>query len=454
MPIEEQPYEVPGNWVWVKLGSIIELAYGKSLPNSQRSNKGYPVFGSNGIVGYHDEFLIEGPVIIVGRKGSHGEVNWFDESGWAIDTTYYVKTKIKSDFGFIYYLLRSLNLKRLNRSTAIPGLNREDAYNESVPLPPLNEQKRIADKVERLLDKINQAKQLIEEAKATFELRRAAILDKAFRGELTRKWREENSQIDSARKFVDEFKEGNTRNKNKIIHEEEINSILYELPDKWIWTRLMEFEGDEQLVLTGPFGTSLSNKDFVSEGVPVLTIGCLQDDGIKMEKANFVIQEKADELERYKLKEGDILFSRMATVGRASIVNKEQEGCLINYHIMRLRLPKYINVDYFLLVVKGSPATKAFLNMVNHGMTRDGINTNELLNLPIPFPPIEEQKQIVDGYNQLLAKEKEVGKNLGIVEQQLLQISSSVLTKAFRGTLGTNDGSEQNHFGDSSPRQS
>jgi len=84
--------------------------------------------------------------------------------------------------------------------------------------------------------------------------------------------------------------------------------------------------------LTGPFGTALSKNDFIPDGVPVLTIGCLTEDGISLEKANYVSEEKAKELEKYKIRNGDILFSRMATVGRASKVDENHENSLVNYH--------------------------------------------------------------------------------------------------------------------------
>jgi len=203
------------------LGGVLELSYGKSLPKDKRSNTGYPVFGSNGIVGFHSKYLVEGPLIVVGRKGSNGEVHWYEESGYPIDTTYFVEKKINFCLKFIYYLLLTLNLKSLNRSTAIPGLNREDAYKLPIPLPPLEEQIRIADKIERMLDKINRAKQLIEEAKQTFELRRAAILEKALSGELTKRWREENLNLSDWKRVklgdVLSLKSGNSLTQRNMV---------------------------------------------------------------------------------------------------------------------------------------------------------------------------------------------------------------------------------------------
>lgn len=180
------------------------------------------------MVGYHSEFLIEGPVIIVGRKGSYGEVNWYNESGWAIDTTYYVLAKQKINYKYVYYLLKTLNLKKLNRSTAIPGLNREDAYTQKVVLPPFKEQKRIVEKIEQLFAKIDEAKRLIEEVKGSFEPRRAAILDRAFGGRLGTNDPKEKSMFETFNELTE---------KDLIPKEEQ----PYEVPKNWVWIRLGSF---------------------------------------------------------------------------------------------------------------------------------------------------------------------------------------------------------------------
>lgn len=130
----------------VLLSDEIELAYGKGLPERSRVPGTFPVFGSNGKVGSHKEPLIKGPGIIVGRKGSVGEVIWTDNDFWPIDTTYYVKPKNKEDsLKYWYYQLKTLGLNQLNSHSAIPGLNRDVAYAKQVIKRTPDEQKKIAD---------------------------------------------------------------------------------------------------------------------------------------------------------------------------------------------------------------------------------------------------------------------------------------------------------------------
>lgn len=129
----------------LQLGDLIELKYGKSLRKDTRNEGSVPVFGSNGQVDVHSESLVNHPTIIVGRKGSIGEVHLIKTPCWPIDTTYFVESLGKHEFDleWLYRLLQSLRLQELNRSAAIPGLNRDDVYRIPVLLPSLNDQIRI-----------------------------------------------------------------------------------------------------------------------------------------------------------------------------------------------------------------------------------------------------------------------------------------------------------------------
>jgi type I restriction enzyme S subunit len=153
------------------LGDICELKYGKSLPTSLRQPGSVKVYGSNGPVGHHVQELVRGPAIVVGRKGSYGEVHYSEGPLWPIDTTYYIDANSTDcDLRWLHYLLKHLPLTTLNKAAAIPGLNREDAYRLPILLPSLDEQRRIAailDKADalrrkrkrvlHLLDSLNQS---------------------------------------------------------------------------------------------------------------------------------------------------------------------------------------------------------------------------------------------------------------------------------------------------------
>jgi type I restriction enzyme S subunit len=118
----------------VPLGSVVDLAYGKALPARSRVPGDTPVFGSGGVVGWHDKQLVAGPGVIVGRKGTAGAVHWSHAGFYPIDTTFYVD-KAKVPMLFAYFALRSLGLEDMNSDSAVPGLNRTAALLRPVSIP-------------------------------------------------------------------------------------------------------------------------------------------------------------------------------------------------------------------------------------------------------------------------------------------------------------------------------
>lgn len=132
-------------WPTVSLGDVAEFRYGRSLSASRRRPGPVPVYGSNGRVGSHVIPITSGETLIIGRKGSFGEVHRSTVACWPIDTTYYIDSDCtNADLRWLFHLLQNLGLTELNRAAAVPGLNREDAYRQRLLLPPLPQQRRIA----------------------------------------------------------------------------------------------------------------------------------------------------------------------------------------------------------------------------------------------------------------------------------------------------------------------
>jgi type I restriction enzyme, S subunit len=118
---------LPPGWAATRLGAVLPILYGKGLTKGNRDNSGkYPVYGSSGQLGKHSEALTQRPSLILGRKGSVGEVHYSPVPCWPIDTTYYVEESDYVHLKFFGHLLKGLNLSKLDRSTAIPGLSRDD----------------------------------------------------------------------------------------------------------------------------------------------------------------------------------------------------------------------------------------------------------------------------------------------------------------------------------------
>ncbi len=123
---------IPEGWVVKKLGDALELAYGKGLNAESRKPGPVPVYGSSGVIGYHNQRLVEGPGIIVGRKGNVGSVFWSKDDFFPIDTVFYVRTE--ANLYYVYYNLRHQNF--IDKDVAVPGLSRNQAYLNPFLLPP------------------------------------------------------------------------------------------------------------------------------------------------------------------------------------------------------------------------------------------------------------------------------------------------------------------------------
>ena len=165
---------VGDGWKTVTLGEFAPFTYGKGLPVGKRNPSGViPVFGSNGIVGYHDSSLTEGPTIIIGRKGTVGAVHYSPIPCWPIDTTFFITGNDSALTRFKYYALSVLGLEHMNSDSAVPGLNRSDAHARTLLLPEESEQRAIARILGTLDDKIELNRRmnetLAEMARALFK---------------------------------------------------------------------------------------------------------------------------------------------------------------------------------------------------------------------------------------------------------------------------------------------
>lgn len=125
----------PKGWVTNRLENILELAYGKALKKTERTNGDYPVYGSGGVDGTHNKYLVKGPGIIVGRKGTVGSLHWENKDFYPIDTVFFVKPKEYFPLVYCYQLLKTLGLENMNTDAAVPGLNRNNAYRLEVVTP-------------------------------------------------------------------------------------------------------------------------------------------------------------------------------------------------------------------------------------------------------------------------------------------------------------------------------
>lgn len=371
-------------WRTVQLGEICTFNYGKALPESARNGGNTPVFGSNGVVGSHDSSITYGRTIVIGRKGSFGEVNFSAVPSWPIDTAYFVDEKsTDQDIRWLYYRLGSLGLNQMNKAAAVPGLNRDDAYRKQLLLPPLPEQRRIA-----------------------------AILDKA--DALRTKRREALAQLDRLAQsiFVEMFGDPLTN------------------PKGWPESTTL---GEVADIVSGVTkGRKLEGK--ITREVPYLAVANVQDMRLSLENVKR-IEATEDEIRRYALREGDLLLTEGGDpdkLGRGTLWHQELPECIHQNHVFRVRLTASSLTPYFLNWLVGSQRGKRyFLKSAKQTTGIASINMTQLRGFPLLMPPLALQRE----FEKVVGALKGSRHRMNAAASSGESLFAAIQRRAFRGEL-------------------
>ena len=424
VPKEEQPYKIPSNWCWSYWKYCGKFIAGNGFKNIYQGFTQYDIpYYKVGSLKFCDEgnYLIDEtntineeirtklkavkiPVnsIIFAKIGEAIKLNrrCLNKIECCIDNNLMAFISEKYFYKYIFYWTKSLNFYELTNATTVPALRKTDLENIPIPLPPLNEQQRIVNIIESLFAKLDRAKELIENTLVQFEQNKMAILHKAFTGELTVKWRKEN------------------------------NIDLSSWQEKTI----------DELCTSLKYGTS--KKSNPEGSVVVLRMGNLQNGEIDW--SNLMYTDDKDDIEKYLLKKGDVLFNRTNSpelVGKTSIYRGEYPAIYAGY-LIKLDYGKDIIGEYLNYIMNSTKAKHYCYTVKTDGVSQSNINAKKIGAFEIPVPTIEEQQEIVNILDKLLAKYNKI-KNL---EQQLEKIEllkKAILAKAFRGELGTNNPDEE-----------
>ncbi|HAS1729672.1 restriction endonuclease subunit S [Enterobacter hormaechei] len=387
---------MPKEWCLTKLGNIVELKYGKSLPASQRDDGKFPVYGSNGIVGGHSKPLVKAEGIIVGRKGSHGKVQLSETPFYPIDTTYYVDELFNQPLKYWFYQLKNLPLTELNRSTAIPGLNREDAYNLTIALPPLAEQIIIADILDALLGQVETTKTRLGRTHSILQTFHQSVLTAAVSGKLTENWRRENDI-----------------------------SI-----EDWLSTNI----GSLAEVATGKTPKRTKPEYWVGGTVPWLTSAATSSTFIN-EAEQYVTELAVKECSLKKFPIGTLL---LAMYGEGKTRGQVTE----------LQLEATCNQACAAILVDETKISKEFLKIcllesyeetrkAAAGGAQPNLNLNKVRAIQIKLPSRAEQSLIVRRVKDLLEFTNGIEKIIEDVIERINNLTQFILKKAFSGELTT-----------------
>jgi type I restriction enzyme S subunit len=402
--------KLPKGWRIIELGNVLSLEYGKSLPKKERSGIGFPVMGSNGEIDQHSEYLVEGPGIVVGRKGSHGEVVWVESNFFPIDTTYYVKTKPEIDLRYSFYFLKKSDLKSLNRSTAIPGLNRNDAYKIRIDLPPLPEQQRIVAKLDALFGHLDSLREKLDRIPGLLKNFRQQVLTQAVTGKLTKEWREKVLRFKELDHLEDE--------------DFEIREIKYGIPETWNWL---------------PFSRVAEVKSNLVQPNDFLEKPLIAPDNIESGTGKLISKPLVNEIlpksPKHYFEEGNIVYSKIRPYLSKLIIADFDGLCSADMYPISTSLNiKYLY--YYML-------SNVFLRYATTAGERSvlpKINQKELGIIPISVPSKLEQQEIVKTIDVLFELADKIDSQYQSLKAKIEQLPQAILAKAFRGELVEQEG--------------
>lgn len=301
-----------------------------------------------------------------------------------------------ADTGFVAAFMRSETFLRrssiVTTTGQLPRIGTEQIAAVPIELPPLSIQRRITSDLAEQLAVVDAARRAAQGRLAAAQALGDAYLREVFDGPVARNWPK---------------------------------TSIASLGDP----------ACADVVQTGPFGAQLPSSEFRPEGVPVLNIGNVKDGRLNLERLDHVSPQKAGELARYRLRAGDMLFTRSGSVGRSAVVDSGCEGWLISYHLLRVSFDlKRIEPGFVSAAIRGDPAVLGQVRKAaGRGATRDGINASILAALVVPTPSLDTQRAVMREIEQRFNETRPLSTMCEAELATLMAIPAALLRTAFNG---------------------
>lgn len=424
LPKEKQPFKIPNNWFWTDIASINgysgtavdpmkfpETIYELySVPSSAND---FPEIISGSEIGSSKQSVIKNDVLLckinprinrVWKVSQHTENELLASSEWIV-----IRNQIlNSDYMMFCFRTQFFREYMLSNVSGVGGslMRAQPKFVKNYPIPiaPVAEQQRIVDRIESIFAKLDEAKEKAQAVVDGFGLRKSAILHKAFTGELTAKWREEHGVT------LDSWKNETS-------------------------TQLFSY------VTSGSRGWAQYYSD---SGSVFVRMGNLDHGTVEldMEDIQYVNLPNKAEGQRSKLQKNDILISITADIGMIGLVRNADQDMYINQHIALARPTEENNAEFIAWYLVSDVGLKQ-MQSKQRGATKIGLGLDDIRNLKLLMPQVNEQAEIVRILDGLLAKENAAKEAAESVLDQIDTMKKAVLVHAFRGELGTNDPTEE-----------
>ena len=422
VPDWEWPYKLPENWCWTYLGVVSEIVMGQSPAGKSTTNDSsyMPLIGGAADMGKlypQVSRFTKTPTkrsqtddVILSIRATLGRPIFSDGIYCLGRGVVAFRSSIVTKEFLRYFFIDQENYLYQNATgTTFAQVDSKTLKSMPFPLPPFHEQRRIVRRVESLFTKLDEAKEKAQAVVDSFEIRKAAILHKAFTGELTAKWREEHGVR----------------------------------MESWEKRRINELARPRA-------GYAFDSKKFSNTGYQVVRMGNLYGETLDLfRKPVFISEDDVDDsiLNRALIKDGDILITLTGTkykrdYGYAVCVSSPNK-LLVNQRILCLTPFACVERNYLLYYLKSNLFRDVFFSCETGGVNQGNVSSKFVENIEIPIPTFDEQLEITTVLDRTLAHEQQAKEAAEAVLDQIDLMKKSILARAFRGELGTNDPSEE-----------
>lgn len=423
---DEVPFDVPESWKWVKVGNVGSWSSGAT---PSRTNPAY--YGgsipwlktgdlNDGFIQEVSEYITDlalektslrlnpiGSVLMAMYGATIGKLGILEISVTTNQACCACIPYAGMNNKYLFYYLMSMRQSYIGMAEggAQPNISKEKIVNSLIPLPPAEEQRRIVAKIEELLpyvDRYAAAYEKLEQFNAKFpENMKKSVLQYAIQGKLVEQRLEEGTGAELYKQMQAEkqrlIKEGKIK-KEKPLPEIAEDEIPFDIPESWRWVRFSEIMST---MSTGPFGSMLHKTDYIEKGIPLVNPANMVNGKIVPSDKMMISEATRRRLSSYILHAGMIVLGRRGEMGRCAVVTEKEDGwlCGTGSFFMEPSMSLYV---YYVVSLFSSPYVKFYLGGESVGTTMSNLNHTILSKMPIPLPPLAEQRRIVAKLDEIL----------------------------------------------------
>ena len=418
---DEIPFDIPENWAWCRLGTLLINRDGERRPlsssvRSKQNEKKYDYYGATGVIDKVDSYIFSEKLLLVGEDGanllSKIKPNAFFAEGkyWVNNHAHILDATDKSLLDYVIVVINSISLDNYITGSAQPKLSQERLNKILLPLPPLSEQRRIVEKIEGLLALVDDLETNKSDLQSYIKQAKSKVLEMAVRGELV----PQNPEDEPASVLLEHIKKEQKSSKSKgkttahNTHYEE--ELPFDIPKNWVWCRLGEVCDFERGIT---FPSSAKQFQYFENSIPCIRTTNVQEE-LELDDIWFIDKSYTKNNEKKLLKINDIIMSSANSrelVGKTCLVKKIDTKFTFGGFVLVIR-NKFDYNKYIFYLLRNIFFKGYFRKISTQTTNIANINIALLEEIIIPLPPLAEQHRIVEKIEHIFAVLEELEENI------------------------------------------